>query len=87
MRQHLRRVIAQLQVRERDLAITLRSLGDAVIATDAEGRVRRMNPVAEHLTGWSDGAAFGMEGFVRLNFGCPRSLLDEGLRRLRTALA
>jgi len=59
MRQHLRQVIAQLQIRERDLAITLRSLGDAVIATDAEGRVRRMNPVAEHLTGWSDGEAFG----------------------------
>ena len=37
--------------------------------------------------GVSDGAAFGMAGFVRLNFGCPRSLLDEGLRRLRSALA
>ncbi len=32
--------------------------------------------------GLSDGAEFGQHGFLRLNFGCPRSTLDEGLRRL-----
>ncbi len=37
----------------------------------------------------NDGATFGPggEGFVRLNFGCPRSLLAEGLERMREALA
>jgi cystathionine beta-lyase len=37
----------------------------------------------------SDGATFGRggAGFVRLNFGCPRSLLTEGLDRMRDALA
>src|SRR5664279_395606 len=32
---------------------TLNSLGDAVIATDAEGCVRYINPVAQQLTGWT----------------------------------
>jgi cystathionine beta-lyase len=36
----------------------------------------------------NDGAKFGRggEGFLRLNFGCPRALLAEGLERLRQAL-
>jgi PAS domain S-box-containing protein len=33
---------------------TLNSLGDAVIATDADGDVRYINPVAQQLTGWND---------------------------------
>jgi cysteine-S-conjugate beta-lyase len=36
--------------------------------------------------GLSDGAEFGAPGFVRLNFGCSRSLLTEGLARMRAAL-
>ncbi|GMQ87401.1 MAG: hypothetical protein BMS9Abin08_0602 [Gammaproteobacteria bacterium] len=42
-----------LKEKENNLAITLNSIGDAVIATDAEGCITRMNPVAEQLTGWS----------------------------------
>jgi len=36
----------------------------------------------------NDGAAFGTggEGFVRLNFGCPRATLAEGLERMKKAL-
>jgi cystathionine beta-lyase len=36
----------------------------------------------------NDGASFGPggEGFVRLNFGCPRSTLDEALARMRDAI-
>lgn len=36
--------------------------------------------------GLSDGNDFGSPGFVRLNFGCSRKLLVEGLARMRTAL-
>jgi two-component system cell cycle sensor histidine kinase/response regulator CckA len=35
------------------LAATLSSIGDAVVATDDDGRVTFLNPVAEELTGWS----------------------------------
>ena len=37
----------------------------------------------------NDGRTFGPggDGFVRLNFACPRTLLTEGLERMRTALA
>jgi PAS domain S-box-containing protein len=34
--------------------ITLQSIGDAVIATDATGRITLLNPVAEAMTGWSN---------------------------------
>ncbi len=44
---------------EENLAITLQSIGDAVIATDADSRIIRMNPTAERLTGWTLGEAAG----------------------------
>ena len=48
-----------LQVSEEKLAVTLNSIGDAVIATDAEARVTRLNPVGEKLTGWTQAEAVG----------------------------
>ncbi len=36
--------------------------------------------------GLSDGADFGAPGFVRLNFGCPRSLLNQALERMGRAM-
>jgi diguanylate cyclase (GGDEF)-like protein/PAS domain S-box-containing protein len=46
------------QERERAL-ITLHSIGDGVITTDARGQVDYMNPVAENVTGWTYGQAQG----------------------------
>lgn len=37
--------------------------------------------------GLSDGADFGAEGFVRLNFGCPRARLREAVLRMTNAMA
>jgi PAS domain S-box-containing protein len=53
------RAEADVRKSEQNLETTLNSIGDAVIATDATGRVRRMNPVAERLTGWSLADAAG----------------------------
>jgi len=39
------------------------------------------------LVGLSDGADFGAEGFVRLNFGCRRALLKEAIARMAKAVA
>jgi len=37
--------------------------------------------------GLSDGIQFGQSGFLRLNFGCPRAMLDEGLQRMERVLS
>lgn len=50
------------------LDTTLRSIGDAVIATDQQGRVLLMNSTAESLTGWSEAHAQGqpLAGIFRI---------------------
>lgn len=48
----------------------------------------RADPAAHfeaHGLGLSDGRDFGSPGWLRLNFGCPASLLDEALQRLAQA--
>ena len=65
---------ALFEERERAL-VTLHSIGDAVIRTDAKGAVDYMNPVAEQLTGWSQQEAAGMS--IDLIF----TALDEGTRQ------
>jgi diguanylate cyclase (GGDEF)-like protein/PAS domain S-box-containing protein len=43
---------AELIEAKRFTEVTLHSIGDAVITTDAEGVIQYLNPVAEKLTGW-----------------------------------
>ncbi len=40
--------------------VTLQSIGDAVITTDAHGHVDYLNPVAESVTGWENAEARGL---------------------------
>jgi PAS domain S-box-containing protein len=51
--------VEALRRSEESLAVTLNSIGDAVLATDTQGRITRMNRVAEQLTGWSRDEARG----------------------------
>ncbi|MEO6974436.1 MAG: PAS domain S-box protein [Gallionella sp.] len=48
-----------LRTSEENIAVTLNSIGDAVISTDTGGRVARLNTVAEQLTGWTRAEARG----------------------------
>jgi PAS domain S-box-containing protein len=59
-----------LRTSEQRFETTLQSIGDAVIATDGDGRVTFVNPVAEGLTGWGNAEAMGKpleEVFVIVN--------------------
>jgi PAS domain S-box-containing protein len=69
---------------ERDLAITLDSIGDAVVATDLESRVRRMNPAAEELSGWKKDEAIGLpvERVFPLVDSCNRPLYPDPAERV-----
>ena len=49
----------QFRENTRWLGTVVRSIGDGVIATDAQGHVVLMNPVAEKLTGWKEEQALG----------------------------
>jgi len=53
----LRQTTNELAEQHELLRVTLRSIGDAVITTDAAGLVTWMNPVAEQMTGWTTHAA------------------------------
>ncbi|WP_157736479.1 MalY/PatB family protein [Granulosicoccus antarcticus] len=51
----------------------------------------RLNDTAgffeEHGVGLSPGEQFGQSQYIRLNFACPRATLEEGLRRMKAAVA
>jgi PAS domain S-box-containing protein len=53
------RLYGAVRAAEERFSTTLRSIGDAVIATDHRGRVEFMNPVAERVTGWNQADAAG----------------------------
>jgi len=62
--EHLERRRAQAEVQAGEsrewLQVTLAAIGDGVIATDREGRVRFLNAAAQRLTGWRAAEAAGL---------------------------
>jgi len=57
--QQLQQTNVILQLSEEKLAVTLSSIGDAVITTDAQACVTLLNPLGERLTGWTQVEACG----------------------------
>ena len=66
------------------LSTTLRSIGDAVIATDGEGRVTFMNAVAEKLTGWTQDEARGkpLDEFSGSRTSPPGTIVENPVDRV-----
>jgi len=79
-----------LRESEENLRATLESIGDAAITTDTEGRITRMNRVAEALTGWTfeevEGRPVG-EVFHIINEETRRSVEDPVARVLAEGVA
>jgi PAS domain S-box-containing protein len=53
-------IFNELKLERDSVETTLKSIGDAVITTDHNGMVTRMNPIAEKLTGWKEIEALGL---------------------------
>ena len=83
------RAEAALAAERERLAVTLRSIGEAVITTDAMGRVVLLNPEAERLTGRVQADALGLpvDSVLRLQDPATRAPIDGLVDRvLRTGL-
>ncbi|RVU45955.1 PAS domain S-box protein [Rubrivivax rivuli] len=68
------------------LEVVLRSIGDAVIATDTDGRVVFMNPTAETLTGWPavDATKRALTEVFRTVDAESRALAEDPVQRVMT---
>lgn len=72
-----------LQISREDLRITLNSIGDAVVVTDNNGLITKMNPVAEKLTNWNFDDAKNKSHKVVLNIlsGEAGESLDDSIEQ------
>ncbi len=80
----------RLAASERRYAVTLTSIGDAVIATDNQAQVTLVNPAAEALTGWPQADAVGRplaEVFRIVNEQTRQPVEDPAAKVLRLGAA
>jgi PAS domain S-box-containing protein len=59
LRKEVERKTGELAAEKERLLVTLRSIGDGVIATDRQGKILLINKIAEELTGWTEEEAIG----------------------------
>ena len=92
----VREITAQVRAREQiaeqreRLRVTLNSIGDGVLTTDAAGHVSYLNPVAEQLTGWPAEEAVGrpLDEVFRIVNELTRAQVENPVARaLRAGLA
>ena len=57
--ERMRQAEADLSGQHELLRVTLEAVGEGVVSTDLQGRVRWFNPVAERMSGWAAGEASG----------------------------
>lgn len=78
-----------LRESEENLRLSLQSIQDAVIATDPAGRVTRMNPTAEKLTGWALAEAAGrpIREILRLVHPKTREQIENPVDRFLSSAA
>jgi len=75
----------EIQEQRERLRVTLESIGDAVISTDAEGRIEFLNPAAQELVGWNNAEAAGRhlsEVFRVVNEQTRQAVENPALRAL-----
>lgn len=79
-----RRAEEELVEQRERLRVTLNGIGDAVIATDVNGIINFMNPVAEAETGWPSAEAIGMplSGVFRIVDEHSREIVDSSVQRV-----
>ena len=73
-----------LRLSEENLRITLHSIDDAVIATDNDGKIVRMNPRACNLTGWEESAAIDrdLREVLRIVHSSTREVLADPFKQI-----
>lgn len=73
---HRRRLDARLRAQTRWLTTTLRSIGEAVVASGSDRRIKLLNPVAERLLGCGQEQALGrlLDDVVRIEAAGPEAL-------------
>jgi PAS domain S-box-containing protein len=83
-RRELSALYEELLMREAYLRDALYSIGDAVIVTNTDGRIKLMNPAAERLTGWTESDALDnpFEQIVRIIDEETRTMLESPVAQI-----